>query len=55
MMAIINAKQDLSNAKIYTTLFPCNECAKAIYLSGIKIVYYLEDKYPNDFKFISVN
>lgn len=35
----------LKNCKVYTTLFPCNECAKAIIQSGIKEVIYLSDKY----------
>lgn len=35
----------LKNSVIYTTLFPCNECAKAIIQSGIKEVVYLSDKY----------
>lgn len=35
----------LKGARIYTTLFPCNECAKAIIQSGIKKVIYLSDKY----------
>lgn len=37
----------LKGAKLYTTLFPCNECAKAIIQSGIKEVVYLSDKYAN--------
>jgi dCMP deaminase len=36
---------DLQGCKIYTALFPCNECAKAIIQSGIKEVIYLSDKY----------
>ena len=28
-------------------LFPCNECAKIIIQSGIKTVYYLDDKYAD--------
>ena len=36
---------NLENAKIYVTLFPCNECAKAIIQSGIKTVVYECDKY----------
>lgn len=44
--AILNCKtQDLTGCKIYVTLFPCNECAKAIIQSGIKEIYYLSDKY----------
>ncbi len=35
----------LKGAKIYTTLFPCNECTKALIQSGIKEVIYLSDKY----------
>ena len=35
----------LRGARIYTTLFPCNECAKAIIQSGIKEVIYMDDKY----------
>lgn len=46
--AILNTNSDLYNARIYVTLFPCNECAKLIIQSGIKEVIYLEDKYPNE-------
>ena len=38
---------DLSGCKIYTALFPCNECAKAIIQSGITEVIYLSDKYAD--------
>ena len=37
----------LKNARIYVSLFPCNECAKAIIQSGIKEVVYMEDKYAD--------
>ena len=40
-----NIGMDLSGCKIYTALFPCNECTKAIIQSGIKEVIYLSDKY----------
>lgn len=43
--AILNSKMSLSGAKLYVTLFPCNECAKAIIQSGIKEVIYQSDKY----------
>ena len=36
---------NLKGAKIYTTLFPCNECAKAIIQSGIRRIVYDSDKY----------
>lgn len=35
----------LDGCRIYTALFPCNECAKAIIQAGIKEVVYLSDKY----------
>lgn len=40
-----NIGLDLSGYKIYTALFPCNECTKAIIQSGIKEVIYLSNKY----------
>jgi len=40
-----NIGMDLHSCKIYTALFPCNECAKAIIQSGITEVIYLSDKY----------
>lgn len=43
--AIINASLKVSGARIYTTLFPCNECMKLLIQSGIKEVIYLSDKY----------
>lgn len=48
--AILNMEQGtgaLRGAKLYTTLFPCNECAKAIIQSGIARVIYYEDKYAD--------
>lgn len=43
--AILNATVSLKNARLYVTLFPCNECAKLIIQSGIKELIFLEDKY----------
>lgn len=45
--AILNAGRDLRGAMLYTTLFPCNECAKAIIQSGISEVIYYSDKYSD--------
>ncbi|MDO4419300.1 MAG: dCMP deaminase family protein [Ruminococcus sp.] len=46
--AILNANgRDLSGSKLYVTLFPCNECAKAIIQSGVKEFFYLSDKYAD--------
>ena len=44
--AILNRSSgSLEGAKLYVTLFPCNECAKAIIQSGIKTIIYECDKY----------
>ncbi|MGD9909355.1 MAG: cytidine/deoxycytidylate deaminase family protein [Candidatus Izemoplasmatales bacterium] len=43
--AILNSSVSLDGAKMYVTLFPCNECAKLIIQSGIREVIYLDDKY----------
>lgn len=40
-----NIGMDLKGCKIYTALFPCNECAKAIIQSGITEIIFLSDKY----------
>ena len=40
-------KKDLENAKLYVTLFPCNECAKLVIQNGIKEIVYLSDKYKD--------
>lgn len=37
----------LKNTRLYATLFPCNECAKAIIQAGIKEVIYASDKYSD--------
>ena len=44
--AILNYRGgSLEGTKLYVSLFPCNECAKAIIQSGIKELIYLSDKY----------
>lgn len=46
--AILNSPApSLKGSKLYSTLFPCNECAKAIIQSGIKEIIYLSDKYAD--------
>ena len=46
--AILNYRGgSLAGAKLYVSLFPCNECAKAIIQSGIKEVIYDSDKYAD--------
>ena len=43
--AILNSPRSVKNCTLYVSLFPCNECAKAIIQSGIKKVVYESDKY----------
>ena len=44
--AILNYRGgSLEGTKLYVSLFPCNECAKAIIQAGIKTVVYNSDKY----------
>ena len=46
--AILNYRGgSLEGAKIYVSLFPCNECAKAIIQAGIKTIVYDSNKYAN--------
>ena len=44
--AILNYRGgSLEGTKLYVSLFPCNECAKAIIQAGIKKIVYDSDKY----------
>lgn len=45
--AILNAQQLVKNCTIYVSLFPCNECAKAIIQSGIKKIVFESNKYKD--------
>ena len=48
--AILNYRgpgRELVGAKMYVTLFPCNECAKAIIQCGIRELIYDCDKYAD--------
>ena len=46
--AILNYRGgSLAGAKLYVSLFPCNECAKAIIQAGIKTIVYECDKYAD--------
>ena len=42
-----NIGKELDGCRIYTVLFPCNECTKAIIQSGITEVIYLSDKHAD--------
>ena len=46
--AILNSNiPSLAGSTLYVTLFPCNECAKAIIQCGIKRVVYMDNKYAD--------
>ena len=46
--AILNYRGgSLEGSKLYVSLFPCNECAKAIIQSGIREIIYDSDKYKD--------
>jgi len=47
--AILNTRDGsaLKGCHLYVTLFPCNECAKAVIQTGIKEVIYFDDKYKD--------
>lgn len=48
MNAILNyTGNNMKGAKLYVTLFPCNECAKALIQKGIKEIIYSSDKYSD--------
>lgn len=40
-------KRDCNGARIYVTLFPCENCTKLIIQNGIKEIIYLSDKYKD--------
>lgn len=43
--AILNATTPLKGCTLYVTLYPCNECTKAILQSGIKEIVFEDNKY----------
>ena len=43
--AILNSPRPVKDCTLYVSLFPCNECAKAIIQSGIRKIIYESDKY----------
>lgn len=47
MNAVINANNSIENCQIFTTLFPCSNCAKFLVQAKIKEVYYIDDKYKD--------
>jgi len=51
--AILNSSQKVNGCILYSTHYPCNECAKMIIQSGIRDIYYLEHKYADKPEFIA--
>ncbi len=52
--AILNYRGgSLEGATMYVTLFPCNECAKAIIQCGIRTLVYACDKYKDTLSVIA--
>jgi dCMP deaminase len=48
MNAILNyTGTHMKGAKLYVSLFPCNECTKALIQKGIAEIIYLSDKYAD--------
>ena len=44
--AILNSNtKEFNGCTMFVTLFPCNECAKAVIQAGIENIVYLNDKY----------
>lgn len=42
-----NASNNLAGCTMYVTLFPCNECTKALIQSGIRRIVYYDNKYAD--------
>ncbi|RWS05822.1 hypothetical protein B4U79_07957 [Dinothrombium tinctorium] len=54
MNAILNKNSaSIVDCSLYSTLFPCNECAKLIIQSGITNVVYVADKYKDKAEYIA--
>lgn len=45
---IINSIMSAKGSSMYCTLFPCNECAKALIQAGVRRIVYLWDKHHDD-------
>lgn len=45
---ILNSIMSAKGCTMYCTLFPCNECAKALIQAGVKRIVYLWDKHHDD-------
>lgn len=43
--AVYNANSSTDGARLYCTLFPCNECSKTIIQNGINEIIFEDDRY----------
>lgn len=50
---ILNSISSLQGSTMYVTMFPCNECAKAIIQSGITEIVYMHDKHHDDDAYVA--
>lgn len=46
--ALLHCTKNVKGGTLFTTLYPCPECSKAISAAGIKKVIYLDAKYKNE-------
>lgn len=44
---------NISNSRMYVTLFPCNECAKLLIQKKVSEIIYLSDKYHDEPSYIA--
>lgn len=51
--AIYNSNRPVKNCRLYSSMFPCNECTKTIIQSGIKEIVYSNDPYHDDEQWIA--
>lgn len=45
MNAVLNAKVNISGTTLYTTLYPCSNCAKFVAQAGIKEIVFMDNIY----------
>jgi dCMP deaminase len=45
---ILHAVAPAKGSTLYTTMYPCKECAKLIASAGIQRIVYCDDKYKNE-------
>ncbi|MBU1164918.1 dCMP deaminase family protein [Patescibacteria group bacterium] len=51
--AVYNANKPTTGCKVYTSLFPCNECAKTLIQCGINEIIFASDKYHDNDEWVA--